>query len=275
MTIETPNPLLHPVIDALLSPPNPLLPPQRKRRGRRTQQRTAPSNHVIGYLRVSTREQADSGAGLDAQKAAILEWAARNGKVIVAWFIDEGRSGKDIYGREEFLKAIDVLARGQVATGLVVSKLDRVARSLLDFIHLVLAARHGGWNLVMLDIQLDLSTPTGELVANILAAVAQWERQIIAQRTREGLAAKKAAGVRLGAPRTADDAVLLSAIQAYSETNSWSAAARHLAESGVPTPTGRGKWYPASVQNLVQSQDGRTLMATLQALPADEPNPYR
>jgi hypothetical protein len=78
--------------------------------------------------------------------------------------------------------------------------------------------------------------------------------------TREGLARARAAGVRLGAPRTASAATLEAAVAAYRETGGWSAAARRLAEGGVPTPRG-GKWYPASVRALVMSQDGQALAA--------------
>lgn len=223
--------------------------------------RTSPANTAIAYLRVSTEEQAESGAGLDAQRATIAAEADRRGWTITAWYVDAGASGKSMTNRPELAKALaDV--RERRAASLVVAKLDRLSRSLLDFAALMADAQRSGWNLVALDLGLDLSTPSGEMMAGVMAVYAQFERRIIGQRTRDGLAAKRAAGVRLGAPRTAADDVLRAAVNAYRDTSSWSAAARALTESAVPTPTGRGRWYPASVRHLVMSQDGQVLMTT-------------
>ena len=77
---------------------------------------------------------------------------------------------------------------------MVVAKLDRLSRSVVDAGRLLEEARRG-FNIVALDLGLDLSTPTGELVANVLAAVAQWERRMIGQRTQgEALQVKIAGG---------------------------------------------------------------------------------
>jgi DNA invertase Pin-like site-specific DNA recombinase len=83
----------------------------------------------------------------------------------------------------------------------VVAKLDRLSRSLLDFANLMAAARTEGWALVALDLGVDMTTPAGEMIANVLASLAQFERRLIGQRKREGLAAKRSAGVRLARPR--------------------------------------------------------------------------
>ncbi len=76
---------------------------------------------------------------------------------------------------------------------MVVAKLDRLSRSVVDAGRLLEEARKGRFNIVALDLGLDLSTPTGELVANVLAAVAQWERRMIGLRTSEALQVKMAA----------------------------------------------------------------------------------
>ena len=85
------------------------------------------------------------------------------------------------------------LRRGE-ADAVVVAKLDRLSRSVVDAGRLLEEARKRGFNIVALDLGLDLFTPTGELVANVLAAVAQWERRMIRQRTSEALQVKVAAG---------------------------------------------------------------------------------
>jgi DNA invertase Pin-like site-specific DNA recombinase len=86
--------------------------------------------------------------------------------------------------------ALDACRSGEVA-GIVVAKLDRLSKSVIDFGKLLAEANGGGWNIVGLDFGLDLSTPQGKLVANLLMSAAEWEREVIGQRTREGLAAKR------------------------------------------------------------------------------------
>jgi DNA invertase Pin-like site-specific DNA recombinase len=160
---------------------------------------------VIGYIRVSTTEQADSGAGLEAQRQAIQVAAELRGWELVNIF-EDAVSGMSLNGRHELKKALaDLKARR--ADGLVVAKLDRLSRSIHDFSGLLEVARRQNWALVALDFDLDTSTPAGELVANVMASVAQWERRIIGQRTREGLAVRKAQGVKLGRPRSIDPAI--------------------------------------------------------------------
>src|SRR4029078_11540588 len=96
-------------------------------------------------------------------------------------------------------QALDLLGRGD-ADVLVVSKLDRLSRSLLDFASLMDRSRHEGWSLVALDLGVDTTTPSGEMMAGVLAVFSQFERQLISERTKAGLAVKRAQGVRLGRP---------------------------------------------------------------------------
>jgi DNA invertase Pin-like site-specific DNA recombinase len=91
------------------------------------------------------------------------------------------------------------------ADALVVAKLDRLSRSVLDFSSMAEKARLEGWNLVILDPDFDMSTPTGELLVGMLAQFAQFERRLIGQRTREALAAKKASGWKPGRPTETSD----------------------------------------------------------------------
>src|SRR5262249_44260183 len=149
---------------------------------------------VLGYLRVSTTEQASNGAGLDAQRAAIAAEADRRGWS-VRWIEDRGYSAKDLR-RPGIQEALTALAGGE-ADALVVAKLDRLSRSLPDFWGLVEQSRRERWQLIALDLGVDTSTPSGEMLANVLASFAQFERRLIGQRTAEALGAKRAAGVRL------------------------------------------------------------------------------
>src|SRR5665811_394770 len=104
---------------------------------------------VIGYLRVSTEDQADSRAGLEAQRAAILAEAERRGWHLVEVIEDAGFSGKDL-NRPGIVAALDALRRHKADT-LVVAKLDRLSRSMLDFAALMDRASREHWALVALD----------------------------------------------------------------------------------------------------------------------------
>ncbi len=181
------------------------LPPAERRTTARTR-REAATGVVVGYLRVSTQEQADSGLGLAAQRTAISAIATARGWSVL-WCIDEGVSGsvapEDRPGMRE---ALALLASGEAAA-LVVSKLDRCSRDTHDFTGLLKRSTREGWAFSALDLGVDTTTPVGRMVAEIMIAVAQWERSVIRQRTRDALAVKKAAGVRLGAPIRTDAAV--------------------------------------------------------------------
>jgi DNA invertase Pin-like site-specific DNA recombinase len=203
---------------------------------------------AVGYRRVSTIEQADSGAGLAAQQTIIEAEASRRGWVLVEVHTDEAASGKSLVGRVALEAAITAVESGR-ADVLVVAKLDRLSRSLLDFANLMARAQSNGWNLVALDLGIDLSTPAGEFLASVMASAAQWERRIIGQRTREGMAAKKAAGVRLGPPRRLPDHIAEQIIDIHSGGLSWARVADALNEMAVPTALNGRQWYPATARN--------------------------
>jgi len=151
---------------------------------------------VVGYVRVSTGEQLDSGAGLEAQRRAIREECARRGWRLAELY-EDAASGRAIAGRVGLKAALSALD-SHAAEALVVAKLDRLSRSLLDFSALMEQSRRRGWALVALDLGVDTTTPSGEMMANVLAVFAQFERRLIGQRTREALAIKRQQGVRLG-----------------------------------------------------------------------------
>jgi len=120
------------------------------------------------------------------------------------------------------------------ASAIVVAKLDRLSRSLSDFAGLMARAQARRWNLVALDLGIDLATAAGEFMANVMASAAQWERRIIGQRTRDALAVKRAQGVRLGRPQMVPADLLARIRTAHEAGTGWSALARQLNAEGVP-----------------------------------------
>lgn len=224
----------------------------------RRRTRTAPAGTVVAYIRVSTDEQATSGAGLDAQRAAIAAEADRRGWTIVAWHADEGISGgKGIEHRPGLAGAVAAIELGDAA-GLLAAKLDRISRSVLDTAKLMERARRGGWELVTCDLAIDTSTPAGEATASMMAVFSQLERRLISQRTREALAVKRAQGVRLGRPSALPAEVVERIVTARTRGASLRAIAAELTADAVPTATG-GKWHASTVRVVLDGQDAARL----------------
>src|SRR5258708_28129667 len=153
---------------------------------------------LVGYVRVSTFDQAESGAGLEAQRQTIRAACQRVGRPLLR-IIEEQASGKSGKNRPELRRALRLVGRG-TAGGIVAAKLDRLSRSVLDFAQLLDRSLREGWPLIVCDLALDTATPEGEAMAHVMMAWAQFERRRISQRTPEALAVKPAHGVRLGRP---------------------------------------------------------------------------
>jgi DNA invertase Pin-like site-specific DNA recombinase len=212
---------------------------------------------TIAYLRCSTEEQADSRAGLDAQRAAILAEAQRRGwdEADVTFIEDAGFSGKNL-DRPGIETALDAL-RHRKADTLVVSKLDRLSRSLVDFAGLMDRASREHWALIALDLNVDTSTPAGEAMAAMLATFAQFERRLIGERTKAALAVKKAAGVRLGRPRLIPEEIVARIVAERSSGATLRAIADGLNRDAIPTAMRGRQWWVATVQGVL-AQAGST-----------------
>lgn len=205
---------------------------------------------ALGYCRVSTTEQGDSRAGLEAQEAAIRAEVKHRGWDLVDVRSDIA-SGKTLRRRDNLGATLRDLRDGQ-ADALVVAKLDRLSRSVLDFAGVMETAAAEGWSIVVLDLGVDTTTTNGELIANIMIALAQWERRIIGDRTKAALNAVRARGTKLGrksgvAPET------LRLMRVLRESGkSYGAIAVALANEGVPTAQG-GRWHAATVRKILES----------------------
>ncbi|HHX48090.1 MAG TPA: recombinase family protein, partial [Brevibacterium sp.] len=136
------------------------------------------------------------------------------------------------------------------ADGLIVAKLDRLSRSMLDFAAVMESASAEGWSIVVIDLGVDTTTTHGELIVNIMIALAQWERRIIGDRTRSALQAAKARGTKVGR-KPGVSAETLRLIRTMRASGlSWQKIADVLTEEGVPTSQG-GKWHASTVRRLV------------------------
>jgi DNA invertase Pin-like site-specific DNA recombinase len=201
---------------------------------------------MIGYLRVSTEEQANSGLGLEAQRDTITRYADSHGWDVV-WYMDEGKSAKNM-DRPQIQAALGRLhPKKRDVAGLVVAKLDRLSRSVPDFAGVLELARARKWSLVAIDLGVDTSTPTGELIANVMMSVAQWERRIIGERTSAAMQVAKRQGKQIGraaTPLPATTTERLLTLQ--SEGLSVAKIAERLNADGITTALG-SQWYVSTV----------------------------
>src|SRR4051794_34535672 len=206
---------------------------------------------AVGYTRVSTREQGDSGAGIEAQKRAIRLEAERKGWDLVHIYSDVA-SGKSTNGRQGRAQAVQHVEDGD-ADVLIAAKLDRLSRSVVDFGQLLDRAARRGWSLSVLDLNVDTSDPMGEAMAGMVAVFAQLERKRIGQRTREALAVKRAEGVRLGRPRSLPEPVRRRIVRMRMRGTSYAKIADRLNADGVPTAHGGAAWYPATIRRVAMA----------------------
>lgn len=155
----------------------------------------------IGYARVST-----TGQNLEAQVAIIR----RNGVEADHLFTDTA-SGTTRDGRPELARAIKYARKGDV---LVVTRLDRLARSVLDLHTIARELQDKGVDLIATEQSIDTTTPTGRLTFNMLGAIAEFETDLRKERQMEGIIKAKAAGVYKGRPATTDGAAIRAALAA-------------------------------------------------------------
>ena len=206
---------------------------------------------LLGYIRVSTDMQTASGAGLEGQKAWLAAEADRRGMELEIVQEAEAMSGKSYLKRLALLEALERLDSGK-ASALAVAKLDRLSRSVADFLAILERSRKGKWSLVIGDLSLDTSTPIGEAMATITATFAQLERKRIGERTKEALAVKKSEGVLLGRPRLLDVEVRAQIIAMSRVGSSYNFIARNLNETGVLSATG-GKFYASTISAIIKA----------------------
>lgn len=149
---------------------------------------------AIGYVRVSTAEQAREGISLDAQRTAVERYAKVAGWGLVEVFADEG-----ISGTRRDRPGLDAALRVATETGavLIVYRLDRLARSTVHAIEIAERLDRAGADLASVSEDLDTSTACGAFMFRTMASLGQLERDLIAERTRDALAEKRERGERV------------------------------------------------------------------------------
>jgi site-specific DNA recombinase len=231
---------------------------------RHTHEEAGMTTHTkaIGYLRVSTEDQASNGVSLDAQRAKLEAYAMACDLELVEVIADPGWSGKTL-DRPGLRRALALLAKGE-ADALLVTKLDRLTRSVRDLGELLDGALHDA-ELLSVGDSIDTRSPGGRLVLNILASVAQWEREAIAQRVRDAMEHIKAQGRRVGGipygfvvaadgttllPEPGEQAIIAQAVELREAGASLRAIAAALTEQGRLSRSGRA-FLPAQISRMI------------------------
>ena len=207
------------------------------------------------YARVSTQMQVEDGVSLGAQERQLIQAAEMYGFTEHEVVLEEGRSGKNVSGRPKLIDALKQLDEGK-ADALIVTRIDRLARSTKDFLDIVDRAGKNEWRLIMLDLNLDTSTYQGRFVVTIMSALAEMERGIIAERAKDihkdrreqGVVWGKDMGPRPMYPPQVREQLLIHRRKGMS----FQAIADTLNVNGVLAPRG-GTWYASSVRNAINA----------------------
>jgi DNA invertase Pin-like site-specific DNA recombinase len=242
---------------------------------------------AVAYIRVSTDDQAKEGVGLDAQRARVAAWCAANdapldpADVFVEGEVEgegggagRGRSG----GRADNRPALQAALGRVCACGgvLVFYSLSRLARSTRDTLAIAERLDRAGANMVSLSERIDTTSASGKMVFRMLAVLAEFERDLIRERTSDALQHKIRKGERCGkvrfgsavdpvdprrSRRTGSPAALvpcpaeLEAVALMKEMEaeglSLRAIAAELTRRGIPTKEGRPGWHHSSVKRIL------------------------
>lgn len=231
---------------------------------------------AIGYVRVSTEQQASEGVSLEAQKAKIAAWCVANGYEMKEEniFVDSGITGagqkikglssfeKTLEKRPKLKSALNAVGKGDV---LVSYSLSRLVRSTNDAIALGEMVAIKKADLVSLSEQIDTTTAAGKMMFQMLAVLAEFERNLVAERTTNALQHKKATGQKYTNKtpygfeaiegrlvQVEKEAAVVAEIQtARSSGQTLQSIADSLNSRGIPTKTGK-QWQPATLHLLMK-----------------------
>jgi DNA invertase Pin-like site-specific DNA recombinase len=206
-----------------------------------------------GFLRVSTDEQGEKGHSLADQETQLRNFATANGHTLRNLYVDIVSSGNipKLVNRDAAIADIEA---GN-AQGLICKDLDRLSRGLLDGATILDRANRKGWTILTLD-GTDTRNAETQVITGIKLVIAQEEKRKISKRTKDGLAAAKAKGIVLGRPRMVLSETVSRILDEHSDGKSFYAIAKMLNSESIPTPTGNGSWYPATVRDIVLRANG-------------------
>jgi DNA invertase Pin-like site-specific DNA recombinase len=153
------------------------------------------TKNCYGYVRVSTKNQADEGLSLEIQRKKIEAWAVMSDYKVIKMFADEGISGTSLEGRKGLLTLLDTIQKGETLVTLAFSRLSRSSRDFLNIVHNLTTK---GCRIVIINEGLDTSSPYGRFTATMFSAVAELEAGLIKERVKDAMNMKKENGEFMG-----------------------------------------------------------------------------
>lgn len=223
---------------------------------------------LVGYLRVSSTNPNDTAA---SQRAEIKAWAKANGHKVVAWFEDSGVSGTtDLAERPGLTAALEALRPPPEANGLVVARLDRLARQLHIQESVLQTVWLAGGHVYSADagevLQDDPDDPMRTFVRQIVGCVAQLDRALTVKKLRNGKAKKvQAGGYAHGGPPygwraeggelvkvEAEQKALKLMRSLRTAGSSYRTICQELEQQGFTTKRGGSRWLPATVRTILE-----------------------
>lgn len=216
---------------------------------------------TVGYIRVSTKEQAETKLSLTHQEEKIRALALAHDLPLARIFNDAAESAKDL-NRDAIQELLREVEKGQIGH-VVIYKLDRLIRNVENLGYLLRLFEEHGVTLSSVQESLDTSTASGRMVVNLLGMIAQWERETIAERTQAALDVKRRQGEKLGGivpygyrarqgklvPHDAEQRVLRGILKARSGGRGYQDIAEALDGQGVKPRKGR-RWYASTVRAI-------------------------
>jgi len=198
---------------------------------------------IIAYTRRSTDRQ-------DTSHEAQLDAIRRATDAELIHIEDDCSGSKPLPEREGGAYALSLLRSGK-AEALAALRIDRISRSSADFANTVAEARKQGWHLIVTEAGIDTRDKYGRFLAGVMSNVAELERELIVDRTKDGLAVARKRGKQVGAPG-APKHIKSRIIREHNNGLSLSAISRGLNEDGVATANGGRKWYASAVRSVIQ-----------------------
>jgi DNA invertase Pin-like site-specific DNA recombinase len=232
---------------------------------------------AVGYIRVSTADQADNGVSLDAQREKIAAYATFKGFDLVEIVVDAGVSaGKPLQEREGGARVLELTRPEGPCTAVVAAKLDRLFRDAADCLNMSRRWDDAEVGLHLIDMGIDTRSAMGRAFLTMAAGFAELERNLIGERTKAGLEQVVREGGKIGrdpygwqrseqkdsmgrfllVPVESEQAVIRRIVEQYEAGRGFVAIARDLNTDNVPTKRG-GEWRDNTVRQIHQMEMAR------------------
>lgn len=218
----------------------------------KTARQSEKTTGVVGYCRIIGQENSPLALSLKDQEKAIRKECAKRGFELTALYSDAGET----QGRPALSAALASLNSGNGSV-LMVTKLDRLTRSMHVAARVLASAERGGWGIIALDSPVDTTTTEGSALIQVLAIFDEMERKLTGEReARQELTVRRPA-TRLGRPSTLSLDIVERIVDARRGGATWAAIADELNVGGVPTAQGGKQWYPATVRHVANAAESR------------------